>query len=245
MSKLSFYKIIITYDVPRKLLLGLVAAINSEVLSTNRTFATLFSDPLLLTLYFLSFCVMDELVQKYHWGRRSIFYMGALFGLVVEGFVAFTLHTSPFTMIPIIAIAWHGLITTLAAFIIVDVLILRRREKKLNKVWLLVGSLFWIILLFITIGAGFRIIVSYPLVYETIIALCAVFLFLILQSARKSVTYTPKIYFAMSIILLGFVLGLFIQKESFAFIDYFVVATFYIAIFVALQRKRRATVLAR
>lgn len=73
--------------------------------------------------------MMDELIQSYNFGNKAIFCMGAIFGLALEGFVAFTLvadSLASLVMIPFIAILWHGLITTLVAFTVVEVIIPRK-----------------------------------------------------------------------------------------------------------------------
>ena len=229
-------------DVLRKLLLILIATINSEILSTSQTFSTLFSNPLLLAIYFFSFIMMDELVQRYNLGNKAIFYMGAVFGLVLEGFVAFTLVAdplAPFVMIPF-AILWHGLITTLVSFTVVEVVV-PRREKEISKVWMALGSIFWIILLFMTIGDNFAIVVSHLFTYLVIIVLILVFLFLIKRSLRNPAVYRPKITLSIFSIILGFIMGLLIKGSTFGFIDYFLTLIFYVMIIVLLLKKRRRT----
>ncbi len=229
-------------DVLRKLLLILIATINSEILSTSQTFSTLFSNPLLLAIYFFSFIMMDELVQRYNLGNKAIFYMGAVFGLVLEGFVAFTLVAdplAPFVMIPF-AILWHGLITTLVSFTVVEVVV-PRREKEISKIWMALGSIFWIILLFMTIGDNFAIVVSHLFTYLVIIVLILVFLFLIKRSLRNPAVYRPKITLSIFSIILGFIMGLLIKGSTFGFIDYFLTLIFYVMIIVLLLKKRRRT----
>jgi len=230
-------------DVLRKLLLILIVAINSEILSTSQTFSTLFSNPLLLAIYFFSFIMMDELVQRYNFGNKAIFYIGAIFGLILEGFVAFTLVAdplAPFVMIPFIAILWHGLITTLVSFTVVEV-VTPRKGKKISKIWMILGIIFWIILLLITVGSNFAIVVSQLFVYMIIIVLILVFLFLIKRSLKNPVEYRPKIILSIILIILGFIMGLLIKGSTFGFIDYFLMLIFYMTIIVLLLKKRRRT----
>ena len=226
-------------DILRKLLLILIAAINSEILSTSQTFRTLFLNPLLLAIYFFSFIMMDELVQRYNFGNKDIFYMGSIFGLVLEGFVAFTPVAdplAPFVMIPF-AILWHGLITTLVSFTVVEVVI-PRREKEISKIWMIWGSVFWIILLFMTIRDNFTIVVSHLFVYLTIIILILVFLFLIKKSLRNPVIYRPKIILSIILIIFGFAIGLLVNRNTFSFINYFLMLIFYVIIIILLLKKR-------
>ncbi|WP_297469842.1 hypothetical protein [Thermococcus sp.] len=226
-------------DVLRKLLLILTATINSEILSTSQNFGTLFSNPLLLAIYFFSFAMMDELVQRYNLGNKAIFYMGAIFGLILEGFVAFTLVAdplAPFVMIPF-SIFWHGLITTWVSFTVVDVVI-PRREKGINRIWMILGVIFWVILLVITIGSNISIVISHLFVYMIIITLILILLFLVRKDLESPVRYRPKINLSIFLIGLGFIIGQSIHGKHFSSLDYSLMLIFYIAIVVLLVRRK-------
>jgi hypothetical protein len=227
-------------NILRKLLLILIATINSEILSTSQTFSTIFANPLLLFIYFFSFIMMDEIVQRYNLTNKAIFYMGSIFGLILEGFVAFTLVAdpiAPFIMIPLIAIGWHGLITTLLTFTIVEILI-SRKEKKMNKFWMILGLIFWIGLLSLTIIATIGLIVSMFWAYIIIITLIIIFFKEIKKSIKSKDKYKPKIKLAIGAIIIGLIMNILISENPFTILDYTLMGIFYLTVLILLIKNK-------
>jgi hypothetical protein len=95
-----------------------------------------------LFLYAPSFILMDELVQRYNLDAASTFYLGALYGLWLEGLMIGTIPESPGFFVSYVTTFWHGLITTYCAFEEVESVFPRRKPGKFNRKWVIGGSIF-------------------------------------------------------------------------------------------------------
>lgn len=78
------------YQAGRKLTIGTLAGLNSEVLFTNQKPGEGLGNALLL--YAPTMIVMDEIVQRYHLDGMSTFFLGSIYGLFIEGIIAATIQ---------------------------------------------------------------------------------------------------------------------------------------------------------
>lgn len=199
----------------RKLVLGLLGAFSSEVLFTNMTPTELFSDGLTLGIYFSLFVLMDEFVQKYNLGNKAIFYLGAIFGLVLEGFFVATIPENPFFQIIFISIVWHGLITVLMSFMIIELFFPRMAGECFNSWWMgIAGMALLAILAFMGIQTLPIILSALPL-YAMVGLLILFFTYLLWKEKNKSETYHLRPKLGIMIITSGFAIGTLLQISGF------------------------------
>jgi len=126
------------YQLGRKVTFGTMAAMNSEALFTNLPPSGALGASALI--YIPSFILMDELIQRYDMDGLSVFYLGALYGLWLEGLLLGQVHESPGFFITYITTFWHGLLTTYSAHETTEILFDRREGRRFQKGWLIAGS---------------------------------------------------------------------------------------------------------
>ena len=203
-----------THEFLRKLTLGLLGVFASEALFTNMSLSEILFDPLTLAIYFFAFAMMDEFVQKYNFGTKAVFYLGALFGLVLEGFFVASIHENPFFQIIFTSILWHGLITVLMSFIIIDLFYPRVVSKRLHRGWVAIsGAILLAILAFMGIQT-FPVIFSALPVYTMIGLLILALLYLLYREKDKKALYQPRSKLGIILLVSGFIIGTILQVSS-------------------------------
>lgn len=224
-------------QLARKVLLGLIGAFFSEVLFTYMIATALFvEDPFSLAIYFFLFALMDEVVEHYNLRNRAVFYLGAIFGLGLEGFFVATIPEAPFFFIPFISIAWHGLITVLATFIVVDLLLPRAPYRPLHKGWLLfsAGGAFCLFA-FMSLYTLPIILFAFP-VYLVVVACILFFSWLLFLEIKKKAPYRLRPMLGVGLLVAGFILGALLQfneaEASYHLADHILRAILFSAILI-------------
>lgn len=196
----------------RKSFLMTVGAFNSEVLFTNMG-ATKMDAWFISLIYGAPFIIMDEIVQKYDLDNSSIFYMGSIFGLILEDIYVNTVQESPLFFMSFISTFWHGGITTWSTFTLADQFFPRTSGKPINKpvFWSSIGTVG-------LMGGAMAIGLTFPTFLENIathisvFALIGSYTYLIKRNIEKEKEYINRPLLGLSIIGLGYVLGNWIHS---------------------------------
>ncbi|NOZ74557.1 MAG: hypothetical protein GXO90_04165, partial [FCB group bacterium] len=191
----------------RKSFLMTVGAFNSEVLFSNIG-ATRMDGVFITLIYGAPFVVMDEIVQKYDLDNWSIFYLGSIFGLVLEDGYVNTVQEAPLFFTTFITTFWHGGITVWSSFALADQFFPRSPGKPLNK------PVFRTALGTIGIMGGLMF-AGYTLptftenlpVHVSVLALMGGFTWLIKRNINKDKAYRNRPLLALGMIGLGYELG--------------------------------------
>jgi hypothetical protein len=199
----------LAYQASRKFTVGFLAGLNSEVLFTNLSLQEGARTSALL--YAPSFILMDELVQRYNLDAVSTAYLGALYGLWLEGLIVGSVPEAPGFFVGYVTTFWHGFITTYCAFEETENLLPRRKPGRFDRKWVIGGSIF--------VGAATLIFfptlalpnyAANPIVGPiAILATGGLFTYLLHRRVRAGGhEYKPTPWMAVSLIATGFALGI-------------------------------------
>lgn len=194
------------YQGARKLTLGLSAAMNSEVLFGN-------APPLgglqaAGLIYLPSMILVDELIQGWDLDALSMFYLGAIYGIWLEGPVVNTIPESPLWFLTGITTFWHGLMTTYSAAELTELWLPRRDPGEVQLGWTIVGASALALLPFLVQPKARPIsLADWPA--HTASALTAGgFGLLLWDRIRRGKVHEPTPLFAIGSVAAGFGLGL-------------------------------------
>lgn len=194
------------YQAGRKLTFGTLSAMNSEVLFGN-------ADPLgglqaAGIVYLPSMILVDEVIQRYDLDALSMFYLGALYGIWLEGPVVNTIPESPLWFLTGITTFWHGLMTTYSAAELTELWLPRREPGSFQTGWLIAGGVAAAALPFLVQPKAYPFtLADWP--SHTATALTAAgFTTLLVNRIRNGHTYEPTPGFALGVTAVGFGLGL-------------------------------------
>ncbi len=115
---------------------------------------TLFLQPLLFALYLAYATMAEDLIRRFGWGSRELFGFGAVFGLVMEGFMTRSFYADPPLVLGVnwltvaIQVLYWGLATSVLAFYVSGRLLPRTAAGPMLPPagWALVGA-WWVALL--------------------------------------------------------------------------------------------------
>lgn len=193
------------YQAGRKLMLGTLAGLNSELLFGNGTPG----EALVATamLYLPSAILLDELIQLWDLDALSTFYLGSLYGIWLEGLLVGTIPESPLWFLTAITTFWHGLITTYTAAEITEVWLPRRAPGTFQPGWTIAGAIAVGLLPFLVPKAYGISIDQWP-AYVATAGVAGGFSLLLAHRIRSGRTWQPTPAVALGTAAIGFGLGL-------------------------------------
>lgn len=199
------------YQAGRKLTIGTIAGLNSEVLFTNQKPGEGLANALLL--YAPTMIVMDELVQCYNLDGMSTFFLGSIYGLFIEGIIAATIQEEPAFFLAYVTTFWHGMYTTYTSFEIGEAYFPRRAPGHFSKGWMIAGTSTTALAsaLFLGSFSGETIQENWP-AYAGAAALGCAYGGLIAWRVSARKPYTSRPWFTLGLIPAGFGLGLWHQS---------------------------------
>lgn len=120
----------------------------------------MFAQVILILFYLQYVIILDILVDLYKLTARQIFFIGAGYGMIVEGFYTRSFYLDPPLIIGVNwisvfvqIIAW-GLLATVMAFYFTETILPRKKyQKKGLQIFLLISTIIFMILLFIGWGS--------------------------------------------------------------------------------------------
>lgn len=194
------------YQSGRKLTLGVIAAMNSEVLFGNaRPLGGLQAAGL---IYVPSMILVDELIQGWNLDAVSMFYLGAIYGIWLEGPVVNTIPEAPLWFLTGITTFWHGLLTTYAAAELTELWIPRREPGKLQLGWTIAGASAVALLPFLVQPKARPFSLDDWPAHTASTVTAGGFGLLLWDRIRRGRVYQPTPLFALGSVAVGFGLGL-------------------------------------
>jgi len=203
-------------DLGRKLSVGMLAALNSEVLFSNLTPSIFFGKefPAMFLVYFPPFFLMDEIIQRYNLSNSDIFYLGSIFGLVLEGFYLATIPEAPVFFTTYVTTFWHGLITTWLTFNIIENFFPRRPYRAFNRKMVMYSTISTALVGSVFLIASSPIIVANIFTYTGVVGLGAGFTWLIHRNIKKEKKYKHRPWMGLFTLALAYGLGELHQLEE-------------------------------
>jgi hypothetical protein len=91
-------------------------------------------------IYLPSMLLVDELIQGWNLDALSMFYLGAIYGIWLEGPVVNSIPEAPLWFLTGITTFWHGLLTTYAAPELTELWLPRRDAGNVQPGWTIAGA---------------------------------------------------------------------------------------------------------